>query len=259
MQELCIQVNASGTEEEHLQNVRLALSKGLPEFAEAKSPLDPNGQKLVLVGSGPSLPSYLEELRVDWKAHELWAVKGAHDYLISHGIVPDVYVNLDPRDRRNTIKEPSREVEYLIASRCPEVMFDHLKSFDVKLWHSYSPEVLKWPEMKGKHLIQGGTTSGMRAINLGWARGYRNFKLYGYDSCLAPDGETKRVTGEKAGKVIDVIVGGRKFLCNHAMAQQAVDWKDYLRLCIDCTFEVVGDGLLAMIHREFERLKREAA
>lgn len=259
MQELQIQVNAAGNADEHQANVRFALARGLPEFAEAKDPLPPNGKTLVLVGSGPSLPSYVDAIREERKSREVWAVKGAHDYLVDRGIIPHAYINLDPRDRRNTVQKPQESTEYFIASRCPPVMFDHLEGYKVTLWHSYSFGVEKWPEFKGKSLVQGGTTSGIRAIHLGWARGYRDFVMYGYDSCLAPDGQTKRVTGEKAGAVIDVIVNGRQFFANHAMAQQARDWRDLLRLVDDCTFTVVGDGLLAAIHTEFHRLKRLAA
>lgn len=43
-------------------------------------------------------------------------------------------------------------------------------------------------------LIGGGTTSGLRAISLFYVLGYRQFELFGFDSCN--DGELLRVNGD---------------------------------------------------------------
>jgi hypothetical protein len=102
----------------------------------------------------------------------------------------------------------------------------------------------------GKFGIGGGTTSGLRAINVGYVLGYRKFRLYGLDSCLADDKSTKRFTGEKAGAIIDVIVGGRTFWCNHAMAQQAQDFQQLYKVMPDMTVESFGDGLITAILAE---------
>ena len=249
MRRLEIQVNQAGQDEELRSNVRYALGLGLPEI----SVVEQHEKTLVLVGSGPSMPSFLEDIRKE--AGTICAIKGAHDFLIENGITPDWFVNLDPRNRLHQIKYANDHTRYFIASRCMPEMFQSLEGRKITVFHSFHWGLEKWPEFQGRQMIQGGTTSGLRAINIGWTQGYRKFTIYGFDSCLAPDRLTKRFTGEAAGKVIDVIVGGRVFYANHAMAQQAIDWRDYLALCTDCTFDVKGDGLLAAISRETERLK----
>ena len=261
LQELRIEVKAAGKEDELHGNVRSALARGLPEFAECNTPAPGHDGTLVLAGSGPSIVDQIDEIRAHRKAVDtIWAIKGAHDLLCDNGITPEGYVNLDPRDRLNTVKRVNGSTEYLIASRCPPALFDYLEPYRVTLWHSYSPDVEDWPEFKGRNLVQGGTTSGMRAINLGHLRGFRRFVLYGFDSCLAADRLTKRFTGEMSDKIMDVIVAGRQFWCNAAMAQQAIDFKTYLQIFAgDAEFDVRGGGLLAAILDEFNRLRAEAA
>ena len=92
----------------------------------------------------------------------------------------------------------------------------------------------------------------MRAINIGYVLGFRKFILYGYDSCIREDG-TKRFTGEKAGKTIDIYVGEaphrKKFVSNMAMAQQANEFQLVFSVMPDITLDVKGDGLIAEIMR----------
>jgi hypothetical protein len=102
----------------------------------------------------------------------------------------------------------------------------------------------------------GGTTSGMRAINIGYLLGYRKFVLYGYDSCNDAEGK-KRFTGEMTGPTLDVYVGAekRKFTCNAAMAQQANEFQMLYAVMPDITVEAKGPGLIAAIIDERKRLK----
>ena len=119
------------------------------------------------------------------------------------------------------------------------------------LWHSWT----EGPEFKalgaGKLAVGGGTTSGMRAINIGYLFGFRKFVLYGYDSCNRADG-VKRFTGEMTGPTMDVYVGveRRKFTCNAAMAQQANEFQMIYSVMPDITVEAVGPGLIAAIIKE---------
>ena len=103
----------------------------------------------------------------------------------------------------------------------------------------------------GKLAVGGGTTSGLRAINIGYLLGFRNFVLYGYDSCNRADG-LKRFTGEHTGPAIDIWVGGpsgKKFNCNMAMAQQANEFQKLFEVMGDITVDVKGPGLIAEIMR----------
>lgn len=197
------------------------------------------------------------------------SVKGTHDFLIERGLAPDLFLTIDPRPRADQLKLKSNDTIYLIASRCHPDLFKRLKDDKVILWHPYAVQdeaesIFEDRDAKASGLttfcIGGGTTSGMRAIHLSYAMGFRKFVLYGIDSCLAPDGQTKRFNGDKSGKIVDIRVGGYKgedefvdddsrvFLTNMAMAQQAKDFERMYHELPNVTIESKGDGLItAMI------------
>ena len=249
MRKLELTVQAAGEPEELCSNIRSSLARGLPELAPA---LFTHDGTFVCVASGWSMPDYVEEIRAHQKAgRPIVAVKAAHDFLCENGIKPDLWVNLDPRDRTSGIQRHNAHTTYLVASRCPPATFDTLKVRKVVLWHSWT----EGPEFKalgaGKLAVGGGTTSGMRAINIGYLFGFRKFVLYGYDSCNRADG-IKRFTGEMTGPTMDVYVGveKRKFTCNAAMAQQANEFQMIYTVMPDITVEAVGPGLIAAIIKE---------
>jgi hypothetical protein len=145
---------------------------------------------------------------------------------------------------------------FLLASRVNPEVFDRLKEHKVMLWHSFG-SLDEAQAYKGHPSIGGGSTSGMRAITVGYILGYRKFVLYGMDSCLAEDRLTKRFSGEQAGQVIDVIVGDRTFYCNGAMAQQANEFQELFATFPDMQIEAKGDGLIAAILEARGRLSFE--
>jgi len=223
VRELSIKCQTYGTTESNCQNIKSSLGRGLPEITPA---LCAHDGTFIVAGSGPSLPQFLDQIKEEKaKGRPICAVKGAHDLLVEHGITPDLFICVDPRDRRENLKLKNQETIYLMASRCDPVMFDHLKGHKVILWHSFG-SMEEAEAYLPKPAIGGGSTSGMRAITVGWVLGFRKFILYGMDSCLAEDRITKRFTGEEAGQVVDVIVDGKTFYCNGAMAQQAKEFQE---------------------------------
>jgi len=253
MQKLELTVRAAGEPEELCSNIRSSLARKLLELAPAICIHDGT---FVCVASGWSMPSFVEEIRAHQRAgRPIVAVKAAHDFLCENGIEPDLWVNLDPRDRTSGIQRHNAHTTYLVASRCPPATFDTLKERKVLLWHSWAEGV----EMKalgaGKLAVGGGTTSGMRAINIGYLFGFRNFVLYGYDSCNRADG-IKRFTGEMTGPTMDVYVGAekRKFTCNAAMAQQANEFQMIYSVMPEITVEAKGPGLIAAIIEERRKM-----
>jgi len=245
-------IKAAGTPEEWRINIVSALARGLPEITFGPVPHDGT---FVLCGSGPSLLDRVDDIRRERSfGRPLVAIKGAHDVLVAQGIEPDLFLSVEPRDR--PVRSPVNRCHYLLASRCPDSLFESLKDYRVSVFHTWNGDEPA-PELKGKLLLTGGSTSGLRAVSVGYAWGFRKFTMYGFDSCLAADGVTKRVTGEicEPEKQMDVIVAGRKFMTNGSMAMQAQDFRDMLKFMRDCTFDVKGDGLLAAINTEFHRMR----
>ena len=249
MQPLEITVVAAGEKEELCSNILSASGRGLPELTLAPIKHDGN---IVLVASGWSMPDYIDEIKAHRRAgRPIVAIKAAHDFLVENGVEPDLWVNLDPRDRTSGIQRLNDHTVYMPASRCPPCTFDHLAGRKILLWHSWSPGEEMEAIGPGKLAVGGGTTSGLRAINIGYLLGFRTFTLYGYDSCNRADG-VKRFTGETTGPSVDVYVGGpggRKFNCNAAMAQQANEFQKLFEVMADIKVDVKGPGLIAEIMR----------
>lgn len=246
MQPLALSVKVVGQPEELRANVQSALARNLPNLVGG---LVAHDGHMVIVGSGPSVPDQLEAIRAEREAgRPIFAVKGAHDFLCKNGIEPDLWCCVDPRDRTNLLEQANDRTTYLIASRCNPCMFDHLKGRRVLLFHAWAPEEDSH-DYRGQMVIGGGSTSGLRAITLSYVMGFRNIILYGFDSCLAPDRATKRFTGEgvEPTKIIDVIVDGKRFWSNGAMAQQANEFQEYYKIMPDLHVEVRGGGLIAAI------------
>lgn len=250
-----LNVQQAGNTDSNGANIESAIARNLPELSPAICSHDGS---FVIAASGTSLPNYVDEIREEQnRGRPICAVNGAHDFLVDNGITPNLFISVDPRNTVvPNVSKKQQDCIYLLASRCNPELFDHLEDSKVMLWHAWSdePECNIW---KGKKFgIAGGTTSGLRAINVGYILGFRKFVLYGMDSCLAKDKDTKRFSGERVGNgyVTDVIVGGRRFWCNGALAQQATEFQEYYKYLQGISFEVKGDGLIAAIVEE--RIKR---
>lgn len=243
MQPLAIDVAQFGSDESNIENIRINLQRGLPEFAPT---IVKNDGVFVIVGSGPSMPAQIDRIKIEVDlGRPICAINGANDFLIENGITPDLFVTCDPRPMPQNFKNPGQETIYLLASRCHPSSFERLKDHKVMLWHSWSHEK-ECAELRGRLVVGGGTTSGLRAVNLGYVMGFRKFRLYGFDSCLK-DKTVKRFTGEKAGQLIDVIVNGEVFWCNAAGAQQARDFQYLYKIFHGINIEALGGGLIAAI------------
>ena len=223
-----------------------AIARGYPQVTQAQ---DPKEGKIVLVASAPSVKGQIgliKKMQAD--GLPIVAIKGAHDWLIDNGVIPDYALAIDPQEHRIAFYKPNKAVHYMIASQCHQALFDNLDGHNVTLWHPYIKKGQDRP--KNCMLIGGGTTSGLRAISLFYVLGWRNFELFGFDSCN--DGAELRVNGDglKDGdKLIEVRIEpkGEPFYCNAAMALQAEHFQTYYDYLPDAAFTGHGHGLIQAI------------
>jgi uncharacterized Rossmann fold enzyme len=227
-------------------NMDAAIARGYPQVKEAQPA---KTGAILLVASAPSVKGQLELIKkMKAAGSPIVAIKGAHDWLIDNGVTPDYALAIDPQEHRIAFYKPQPNVHYMIASQCHPAMFDNLDGHQVTLWHPYVKKGQDRP--KNCMLIGGGTTSGLRAISLFYVLGYRQFELFGFDSCN--DGEMLRVNGEglkEGDKLIEVKIDpkGETFYCNTAMALQAEHFQTYYDYLPDATFKAHGRGLIQAI------------
>lgn len=216
---------------------RANAGRDLPWVAEQPG----HARTAIVVGGGPSLADNLDRLRA--MDGDIYALNGAHDYLISHGIVPRALILLDSRAADAAfVKSPRDGVEYLVSHQCHPDVFDALDGHDVRLWANYIPEV-DAPAIA----VVGGATVGVKALPLLYVMGYRSFHLFGYDSSYRGDDNHAYSQPLNAGEDrIDVWSGGRKFSCAPWMAKQVTEFVEAAKLLtsLGCEIDVTGDGLL---------------
>lgn len=184
---------------------------------------DRHERRVCIAGFGPSLKHTWHSLLLEKKAYgaTIVSVSGAHDFLIARGVVPDIHIEVDPREHKAFFtRNPHPDTQYWIASCCHPKLIDNLvaQKSKVALWHIYNSEIdLKLVDRDGPDpdgwLIAGGSGVGVRAINVMFTRGYRSFSLYGMDCSFAPD-DGDQHAGPHSGKVQrewQVRVGDRWF------------------------------------------------
>lgn len=221
-------------------------------------PVDAHEGHAVLVGGGPSAADCLPELKRRQKdGQRIFGLNGAVGWLVSHGIVPDYGVMLDPRPGNVKFLKPVREA-WLVASQCDPVLFDRLDPSIVRLWH-FADQITaqEVPDGSNPTLVGGGITSGLTAMALVFMLGYRMLHLFGYDSSdRAGDAHPyPQSENEAERKRVEVTCEGRQFTCGVAMYAQAQAFQSWAEMLAEAgaTITVRGDGLLPTIAHAMHR------
>jgi hypothetical protein len=231
------------------ENVRSAMARGLPEIGVMPA----HAGKAILVGGGPSLATQTLETRW-WQLQggKLFALNGAARFLNEAGIVPDYQVILDPRPQNVKFLE-CLVGQRLLASQCAPEVFDQA----IELGRgNTSPAVFHMAgsamQIVASTCIGGDVTVGLAAMNLAYTMGYREIRLYGYDSSFEDDHHAyEQALSDQESKTLDVQVFDetgtlRKFKTNYAMAKQAELFPKAAEILVnaDAALYVHGTGLL---------------
>jgi hypothetical protein len=175
------------TDEAILANIAHAIRQHCPQVRP--EPL--KGDRVAIVGSGPSLEETLPELRaLIFDGVKVVALNGAYQWCIDHNIHPSAVVMVDARaTNARFVATAVPRCKYFIASQCHPDVFAALEGRDVLIWHATNPDCPEGAlldEFYGAGRwagIAGGTTVATRAIGLLRTIGYLRFDLFGVDSC----------------------------------------------------------------------------
>jgi hypothetical protein len=204
------------------------------------------GGTAAICGSGPSLPSMLGP--VGWCDKNpkiaVFAIKGAHDFLIENEIIPDVMVMMDAKpDQVRYVKNPNPDVEYWIATQCDPSVFTALEGQNVIGWHGAGVTA----PVSGRY-VGGGRSTGVRSIGLAASLGFTILHFFGCD-CSFLDGNAYSTNegDKKIKKICDVEVNGQTFVSTMDMVGQAFDFMEALCHPLCPRVIIYGDGLLPTI------------
>lgn len=151
---------------------------------------EPRADSVAVVGFGATLLETWEKLK-DFKY--IISCSGAHRFLIDRGIVPTWHVEVDPRPHKiKLLGEPHPDVEYLAASACAPAYLEHLKNYNLKLWHVFDPTdegIRMLPP--GEWAVTGGCDVGLRSMTIAAFLGFRDVHVFGIDGSAAAPGEPR--------------------------------------------------------------------
>jgi hypothetical protein len=140
--------------------------------------------------------------------------------------------------------------KYFIASQCDPTTFEGLPKDRTYIWHT-SAELLNdilAKQYRTWYPVPGGSTVLLRAIPLFRMLGFKQFHLFGCDSCLDNEVHHAYEQIENDGQIsIPVNVGGKIFNCNPWMISQAQEFIDLIRMLGDEIELNIYGGLLRHI------------
>lgn len=204
-----------------------------------------------------SLVCYGPSLKHTWRyiPRPMMTVSGAHDFMVSKGIIPDFHSDCDPREEKTAMLKPVKGVKYLMASVCHPGIWQILKGHDVELWHLHNgPETDVWLREHDPKTppVGGGTTIGSRALQVANLLGYERFEIFGMDCSYDEDGT--RHAGFHNGKDqnrIEVICGSRTFKSSPQMVEAAREMIVMIQN-YEIWLRFHGDGLMQEMVRGFK-------
>jgi len=215
----------------------------------------------IIVGGGPSLKKTMFYIRgMQMAGGKVFATNNTYKHLLAHGITPDAHVMLDARPENAEFVPDDLSPKYY-ASQChPSVL--EAAGPSLVCWHAhqagYTDIVLSHPS--GAIEIGGGTTVGLKAVALAYLMGYRDIRLFGFDSCYEDDAHHAYAQPLNDGqRIVDVTVGGQKFRAAPWMVAQAEEFKDTVTALVHlkCVVTVYGEGLLPKVAEEMGKRIRE--
>lgn len=245
--------------EQRRANIRAALKRGLPQV---RGHHGVNPARLCLVGGGPSLTITESALRAQAEdGAKLVGLNGTYNWLLEHDLRPSSYVQVDARPTNRRFLETHGKVRgctYFLASHLDPVFFDLVAGWpDVYLFHAISGDDTEEFDILNEFYfgrwqpIDGGSTVLLRSLRLFSLLGFKEFDLYGCDSCYLDGAHHSYAQPENDPDMPQtLVVADRTFSAAPWQISQALEFMDFVRARgDDFALRIHGDGLLAHLLR----------
>ncbi|MDH4187420.1 MAG: DUF115 domain-containing protein, partial [Nitrospira sp.] len=227
--------------ERRKQNI--AASKPYPRFV----PQENIGGPVAICAAGPSLITSLPIIRAYAEAGiPICAIKGVASVLLDHGIIPKYAVFLDSRpDQIRLLGTTHPDTIYCMGSTVDPALFEKLSAEgrDIRVWNGAELQLFTEPNTD---YILGGSTTGLKAINLMRWAGYTVPHLFGYDCCLDEAGTSHVYDKANLSRALKVTIAGGdftvtpEFVCQH---QEFIE--QYVAVEEPLNITVHGNGAIA--------------
>lgn len=241
-------------EDGRIENVKKNIKRDILRFLSLPFLLQKREDPIAIVGGGPSIHRYLDEIR---KFKFIMAAGSSHDFLVENGIIPTFAVATDPKDETaEYYKKATPTTNYLLASQCPPRLFDMLEGKNVVIWHFH--DQVDEIHYEGEKSICWGCMVGVNCIQLALYLGFQQHHYFGYDCSLdglnthAYDVGVEEITNIWKGRTEATIGEGpdaRKYWTTTSLICQATHFFGIYRSNDGNYLKgyVYGDGMLAGI------------
>lgn len=222
----------------------------------------------VIVGGGPSMKQHVKAIKdLKRRGAKIVTVNNALGYLHQRGLTPDAHVMLDAREENlPMVANAPKKTRYFLASQVHPCVFDALSGHNVTVWHNGMHDgeelfsiVKPWFEegqnQKPVIFVPGGGTVGLRALNLVWLSGYKDIRLFGFDSSYSGEQHHAYAQPLNDTDVTQwVALGDKRYLCAPWMLRQAREFQaNYLELREKgVSITVYGKGLIPDLWRALQ-------
>jgi hypothetical protein len=245
IREMDKRMNLMIPEEEMREHIRINISQGYKECV----PHQAQDTEIAILAGGPSLELF------DRPELPIITVNGAYNWAIERGFRPSATMIVDPREFNKRFTQPVVPgCKYLIGSQCHPEVARSVPKDQVYLWHSgdlCGPVIedlaKETNEERTFFPVFGGSTVMLRGISLLYMLGFRKLHIWGFDSCITDRHHAYPQVENDTDKVMDVLIGGRRFKCHAWMAVQAQEYLETVKHMLpdDLEMAVYGDGLIA--------------
>jgi hypothetical protein len=241
-----------------LKNIASAIRRGHPQMRTGPM----NGERICLVGSGPSLAETEHELReLLWDGAILVTLNGAYHWCQERNLKPQTQIVMDARpSNARFVTPPVPRCNYVLASQCDPAVWDAVAGYPhVWIWHPVvkaegaSADLLDEYYAGNWLAVGGGTSVATRAIHLLRMAGYVRFDLFGIDCCWQGDVHHAMPQPENAHEVASTVrmsirgvEGEREFRVSPWQSKQFEDFLTIMHVNgAHFQLNVHGDGMLA--------------
>lgn len=257
---------------EHIKDNILTNIELIDEWFERCEPL---GVDCVIASAGPSLEYGIKDIRDN---QIIITVKHALPRLKKMGIVPEFCSVLDPRSiyetstlghtREDLYKTADKSTTFIVASMTDPSVTRWLldNGYRVLGYHTMTPEMTLLPkpifnDIKN-FIIQGGTSSATRSVEIAHFLGFRQVTLAGFDCSFAEPKPTNIYEdyNNKATRqmYLKVNLGGQEFFTTGELVAQWQDVRSILANPKCFTSVKIAPGLSTSLVNKLEEIEGNA-
>lgn len=241
-------------------NIRANLAKGLNRLTPHAESAD---QKVVVLGGGPSLNDYVDEIKEHKKnGAKIVTMNGTYAWAKEHGLWPVTQFMIDAREFNARFVDPVDDKNmYIIAAQCHPTLVDKLPrdrtfisncNLDPGSIDICNEMLGDMYDFDGWFPVPGGSTVMLRCLPALKMIGFRDIEIYGFDSCFRkhehhafPQAEND-IPDMSNDRVAFVEVTGRTFAVEPWHLCQANEFIHLRQLLLrELDIKVHGDGLIA--------------